>query len=365
MPVSVKVILIVLAVLLVLPGSLLGYLYLTAGADFREQRRWVERQASLAPAAWEEQAFCSAPLSGGLRLNQVQLIASHNSYHRQPDPLRLFLVSLVQPSEAALMRYSHAPLSLQLDRGVRSLELDVRLRRDRFEIVHVPLVGNRGHSPDFRLALRELRLWSERHPGHVPIVVLLELKSDWMQLDPALRPWTPRALEALDGAVREAFPAGQLLSPDRVRGRWSTLEDAVTGEGWPRLSEVLGTVMFILHEDAALREWYVQGHPTLEGRAMFTCSRPGAPDCAVLLHNDPEVAVIQELVRRGYLVRTRADSDLLVSAARAKDALASGAQILSTDFPPGEPQAGTGYTFGFPEGRAVRANPIHGSGAPR
>jgi len=360
MPTFVKVILIVLAVVLALVALLFGYLYATARADFRQQKKRVEQMAGLEPLEWNEQAVASAPLDAGLQLHQLQLIASHNSYHTQPDALRLAFVKLVEPSEAALIRYSHAPLSEQFDRGVRSIELDVRLRRDRFEIVHVPLVGNRGHSRDFGLALREIRLWSERHPGHVPIIVLLELKTDWMQLDPALKPFTPEALMDLDAVIRDAFSSSQLLTPDRVRGLWRTLEEAVTGEGWPPVDEILGTVMFILHENERFRAWYVEDSPFLEGRIMFTCSRPGTPDCAVVLHNDPDVAAIQDLVRRGYLVRTRADSDLTIDVERARNALASGAQIVTTDYPPGEPQAGTGYVLRFPEGKPVRGNPVTG-----
>jgi len=358
MPTFVKVILIVLGVILALAALLFGYLHGTARADVRQQKRRVERLAGLQPLEWDEQALVSAPLDAGLRLHQLQLIGSHNSYHTQPDALRLAFVKLVEPSEAALMRYSHAPLSEQFDRGVRSIELDVRLRRERFEIVHVPLVGNRGHSRDFVLALREIRLWSERHPGHVPIIVLLELKTDWMELDPALKPFTREALMDLDAVIRDAFASSQLLTPDRVRGLWSTLEEAVTLEGWPTVEDILGTVMFILHENERFRAWYVEDRPSLEGRIMFTCSRPGTPDCAVILHNDPDVPAIQDLVRRGYLVRTRADSDLTVDAGRTRDALASGAQIVTTDYPPGEPQAETGYVLQFPEGKPVRRNPV-------
>jgi len=45
--------------------------------------------------------------------------------------------------------------------------------------------------------------------------------------------------------------------------------------------------------------------------------------------------------------------------------LASGAQIVSTDFPTGEPQAGTGYLVEFEKGSPARVNPVNGPEALR
>jgi hypothetical protein len=66
-------------------------------------------------------------------------------------------------------------------------------------------------------------------------------------------------------------------------------------------------------------------------------------------------------VRKGYLVRTRTDADLV--QARSGDvtqrdaALASGAQLLSTDFPFNERARWTGYSVRFPEGGIARCDP--------
>ena len=79
---------------------------------------------------------------------------------------------------------------------------------------------------------------------------------------------------------------------------------------------------------------------------MFTNSTPGQPDAAFIKENDPtgaNQARIADEVRRGYVVRTRADAD--TRQARTGDttmrdaALASGAQWVSTDYPaPGMPR---------------------------
>jgi Phosphoinositide phospholipase C, Ca2+-dependent len=75
--------------------------------------------------------------------------------------------------------------------------------------------------------------------------------------------------------------------------------------------------------------------------------------------------VIQDLVRRGYLVRTRADADTV--QARTGDttqrdaALLSGAQFVSTDYPvPGRAAPlGTDYVAQIPDGDPARCNPVN------
>ncbi len=57
-------------------------------------------------------------------LNQIQVIGSHNSYKKAIDP-KLFAV--LQKADSAGMSkidYSHAPLTEQLNLGLRALEID-------------------------------------------------------------------------------------------------------------------------------------------------------------------------------------------------------------------------------------------------
>ena len=72
--------------------------------------------------------------------------------------------------------------------------------------------------------------------------------------------------------------------------------------------------------------------------------------------------------RRGFLVRTRADAG--TTEARSNDtrrrdqALASGAQFISTDYPEPNP-AFSPYAVRFDNGIAVRINPVNGDPALR
>ena len=113
---------------------------------------------------------------------------------------------------------------------------------------------------------------------------------------------------------------------------------------------------------------YSAGRPSLQGRVLFTNSRPGQPDAAFVKRNEPRganTAQIQEPVRSGYLVRTR--SDVPLSTVKTGDttmleaALGSGAQVVSTDFPEVGMSArhGTDFAARLPTGGPARCNPVN------
>jgi hypothetical protein len=120
--------------------------------------------------------------------------------------------------------------------------------------------------------------------------------------------------------------------------------------------------MFFMDNAGTYRTDYLAGHPSLSGRVLFTSSGEGEADGAVLKENEPgaDGSAIQALVAQGYFVRTRADEALVGDTTRRDVAFASGAQIVSTDYPVAEPQVGTGYSAAFaPAGQAqARCNPV-------
>ena len=97
---------------------------------------------------------------------------------------------------------------------------------------------------------------------------------------------------------------------------------------------------------------------------LFTNSPPGTPEAAFIKLNNPlsEPGVIEDLVRQGYIVRTRADADTV--QARSGDttqreaALASGAQYVSTDYPAAD-VAFSAYQVTIPGDFIARCNPVN------
>jgi hypothetical protein len=269
------------------------------------------------------------------------------------------MAAAVQP-EAKSWDYSHAPLDVQLDRGVRSFELDLHLSPAGWEVYHLPAIDNQTSCRRFTDGLRTVRDWSDKHVGHAPISFLLELKEEGLLLDGKLKRPDAAALDALDGEIRSVFSPKRLITPDDVRGDQETLEQAVLAKRWPTLSQCQGRVFFILHERGAERDLYSANRPSLQGRAMFVNSAPGRSDAAVLVMDNPNDPEIPERVRQGYLIRTRADSTGSTPSERRREkAFASGAHIVSTDYPPGEALAKTGYVVRIEAG-AARVNPVAG-----
>ena len=61
-----------------------------------------------------------------MRLNYVQVVGTHNSYHVKPRPALFAFIRSVDPAAAASVEYSHRPLDQQLGLlGVRHVEIDV------------------------------------------------------------------------------------------------------------------------------------------------------------------------------------------------------------------------------------------------
>lgn len=296
-----------------------------------------------------------------VRLNQLQYIGTHNSYHIRD--------AAKGKRGVAEWNYSHAPLDVQLDRGVRSFELDVHYRNGEFEVFHVPLLDEGTTCRRLSDALATVRRWSEAHPRHVPISFLFELKKEGPGLDRRIKHVDALGFDRLDEALRAGIPSERRLEPDQVRGESTTLRAAIESTGWPTLAASRGKVFFILHDSGDKRDLYTRDHASLRGRAMFVRSDPQRDDAATLVLDDPQSAEIPQLARAGFFIRTRADAGLNASSpvqpARRDAALASGAHILSTDFPAGEPQAEHGYVVEFPATAGARVNPVNGPEALR
>jgi len=64
--------------------------------------------------------------AGEPRLNQIQVIGTHNSYHLAPDPAVRALIAAAGRHRAEALDYSHRPLGEQYSQlGIRQIELDV------------------------------------------------------------------------------------------------------------------------------------------------------------------------------------------------------------------------------------------------
>ena len=341
----------------------------------------------------------AAPADEGLRINQIQVIGTHNSYHIGLTPGVAKLLQATNPKAFDGLDYQHAPLTVQFDHGVRQIELDIYadakggrfahpfgatlndggaagfdkagvFAKPGFKVMHVQDIDYISTCQPFVGCLKEIRAWSKAHPQHVPIYVLVETKTqEPIKAVPGMvdyERFTPEVLDALDAEIRSVFQEGEMVTPDQVRGHYATLPEAVAphsdkGGGWPTLKAARGKVVFLL-DQSNITPTYTAGHPALQGRVLFTNAKAGTPDAGFVEQNEGTPEAIAALVKQGYIVRTRSDAD--TKEGRSGDttqrerALKSGAQMVSTDYPWYEPSRWTGYTVSLPGKASVRCNPV-------
>jgi hypothetical protein len=210
-----------------------------------------------------------------------------------------------------------------------------------------------------------VRAWSHTHPQHIPIFILVETKQGspkGLKLTQP-EPFTSATFDALDAEIRSVFPASEMVLPDDVRGSYTTLNEAVLAGNWPTLASARGKVVFLM-DQRPVGPVYLAGHPSLRGRVIFTNAEPGEPDAAFIERNDGPAGDITALVKKGYLIRTRTDADTkearINDTARRDAMMASGAQILSTDYPVNEPARWAGhFTVALPGHVVTRCNPVN------
>lgn len=286
-------------------------------------------------------------------INKIRMIGTHNSYRIKADPLRMFFIKIFAPDEAKKLNYSHQTITEQLNSGIRSFEFDIRLNGSTFECVHVPLIDDRSIAPDFSLALKEISIWSASNPKHIPLFLLLEIKDDFAYLDPSLVKINASHLNQLDSLIRNKL-GSNLLTPDEIRRDAASIPYAILSKGWPELKNARGKIIVILHQNEKYRNLFIQNNPSLAGRAMFTCAPEDNPDSCFMVINDPitNAALIKKLIAKGYIIRTRADGDGEYNNIRLSWAIASGAQIISTDYPPSYPPF-NGYNASFGDNKTI------------
>ncbi|WP_229741324.1 phosphatidylinositol-specific phospholipase C1-like protein [Silvibacterium dinghuense] len=332
-----------------------------------------------------------------VRMNQIQVIGTHNSYHAGFAPSAAKYWQEKAPKVYEGLNYSHPTLTAQLDGGVRQLEIDIFpdtkgglfahpygekaiaeaglpadppynadgvMDKPGFKVLHVQDIDYRSRCEPFTACLAEVRKWSKAHPHHLPVFLLIENKYGKLKdvPFPTVTPeeWTPAIFDDLDKEIRSVFPESEIITPDDVRGKYATLNEAIRAGNWPTLKQARGKVIFLL-DQRRYESMYTEGHPALQGRILFTNAVPGAPDAAFTEENDGTPEEIDALVKQGYLVRTRSDEPGREApkndTSRRDVVLKTGAQIISTDYPAAEKHA-SGYEVELPGNAVARCNPV-------
>jgi len=247
--------------------------------------------------------------------------------------------------------------------GAQSREFAL-MRRPGLKVLHLWKLDQRSNCLTLTQCLTEIRRWSDQHPKHAMLTVIINPNDiDAAHRDSAPEPMSAASLDELDQTSRTLFGA-RLITPDEVRAGGTTLREAVLKDGWPTVQAARGRIMMALDVGSVLSDVYRQDHPSLQGRALFGFYPEGSPEAVLFNISDPRIdgTRIQRLVHEGFIVRTRSDADTVEARnqdySRLKAAIASGAQIISTDYYPGAPDPlGLHFVVSLLSRRAVKQSP--------
>lgn len=322
------------------------------------------------------QVYCQ--IHDSLPLNDIRILASHNSYKKKPDPkiikfLNHFHKQLGEENDPKRINYGHEPLMVQLDSfGIRGFELDVyydpkggryykrkingpisgkhkkskikALKNPGFKVLHISDVDYETHYYTFIDALTELKTWSLNHPNHLPLFVNIEAKGSglgdesgflrFLGFKKAIK-YDSTAYSALNKEILSVIDSTMIFTPMNLKGGFKNTKSRLETIGWPTLQECRGKIFFILegNNSQIYRDFIDAGYNT----PMFVYSPPNGLNTAFVVKNnvlesEEEIKILSEK----YMVRTRADVETIdarnVDYSRFEACLRSNAQIISTDY---------------------------------
>lgn len=344
-------------------------------------------------AAAAGEGCARAWMDQNLKMNDVTTVGTHNSYKQAIPPADYALFAKAAPKSAQALDYAHKSLTAELDAGARQLEIDVlydpqggryahpmlakqtgttmpadwvrMMEQPGFKVLHVPDLDFRSSCVTFVRCLSEIKAWSQAHPDHAPIMILVNAKDGkGVPGGVPLISFDEAAFDAFDAEIRAVLPPSMLVTPDDVQGHYPTLREAVLAGNWPKLGEARGKFYFALDENEEKVAAYRGKRKSLEGRVAFVNTDENSPAAAYLTLNDPvgQAGRIAADVKAGFIVRTRADDNTW--QARSNDvahraaALASGAQAVSTDYLWADPRFAGGFAVRLPGHVAARCNTL-------
>jgi len=337
--------------------------------------------ASVAPSTSSVARACdsrcsSSWMDANLRIDQLQVIATAESYKLRPDQALMGLIRMGGKKNAEALDYGLAPLTAQLDKDVRGLQFDVAydpkggayknpagagmamdllpddyiraMAKPGFKVIHVLDIDYRSSCLALQDCLKQVAAWSIAHPRHLPIFITLKVNDSKTPMPGATKPQAgdEPALNALDAEIRAVFAPDRMVTPDQMQTGHASLREAALAHAWPRLASARGKVIFVLNDGTQRAKAYQGKRKSLEGRAMFVATDDNSPLAAFLSIPDPvkDGARIHQAVQDGLIVLTRADVETREArdnnGARRAAAFASGAQIVQTDFAMPDPALG-------------------------
>ncbi len=291
-------------------------------------------------------AFAWAAIPGDLRLNQIQIKGTHNSYHQQPAI-----------AWHASHKYTHLPLTEQLEkRGIRAFELDVHRPGSGSDLLvyHIAAIDSKTTCSKFKDCLRELKTWSDLNPGHVTIFV-------WIEIKDATGGPKFADFNRVDEEIREIL-GDRLITPDDLQRGHETLQAAIQNDGWPTVAESRGKFIFLLDQDERTPTVYLKNN-SLAGRVML----PRADESTL---NSPWAVVAKTgpgsfhtaALQKNFMLAVNLcspESNAADCQNKLQESLQAGTQMLMDDFEGDAPKQSLGTYYLQLKGQlTANCNPV-------
>lgn len=186
------------------------------------------------------------------------------------------------------------------------LEFDVHFTATAapFRVYHIAGYDTGSHCSTLEECLQSVKGWSDTHPSHFPIFVMLQQRgvlmneSDW---------------DIFDQKLESVFPRARIVTPDDIRGGSTTLREHIVTQGWPDVDTLKGKVLFcLLNQEDRPAAYHIGTHVGLAGRNAFLLMGINETDQAeaslIELENTLDyMEEVESLVSQNFIIRARAD----------------------------------------------------------
>lgn len=210
----------------------------------------------------------------------IQTRGFHNAYHLSKPFWHFPFIHALIPA----LWYDHPPLLEQLETGNRNFELDFHVNENGKVLGHhLAVIDDNTQCTCLSDCLQQLKDWSDVHPLHHGITIIMEPKCcSWVEDAYMADHHGPKIAASLEDVVVGVLGADKLLLPDDLRYRgqrvnpFPTLREAVRIRGWPSVDDMRGKFMFVLwknsndEDPSAIGTRYLADHPTLSKAILFT-----------------------------------------------------------------------------------------------
>ncbi len=286
----------------------------------------------------DETSICADDVTDETKLNELRFLGTHNSYKNGIEKTAKNFFNYALFTE----KYDYAlpTVTEQLNQGIRAFEIDVgKVVRDgktTFESSHKYFSDNKSSITDTLKGFSEIKMWSDYNKGHLPVILQIEIKNKGITANKY--DTTAEDIYVFESKVKEIMGETLFTPKDALDGN-EDFETLRKKDAYPKLNKLRGKIIVFLQFDKRSRV-YLENDNGFSG-AFFVANDSANPEkyanktLFVLVNDSTDEESIKKYVSDNYIIRTRLDKYGKggFSAATYVKGIASGANILSTDYP--------------------------------